>query len=55
MLGDRLSALDLYVSVMTHWRPRRRWFAESCPKLRRVALRVDAIPELAEVWRRNFG
>ncbi|HMR33787.1 MAG TPA: glutathione S-transferase family protein [Geminicoccaceae bacterium] len=55
MLGGRFSALDLYVSVMTHWRPRRPWFAEHCPKLSRVALRVDALPPLAEVWVRNFG
>ncbi len=55
MLGERFSALDLYVSVMTHWRPRRPWFADHCPKLSRVALRVDAMPRLAEVWVRNFG
>ncbi len=55
LLGQRFSALDLYVSVMTHWRPRRPWFAEHCPKLTRVALRVDAKPRLAEVWQRNFG
>lgn len=55
VLGERFSALDLYVSVMTHWRPRRPWFAEHCPKLSRVALRVDAMPRLAEVWVRNFG
>src|SRR5215472_14524996 len=25
-LGERLSALDIYVAVMTRWRPRRAWF-----------------------------
>ena len=26
-------ALDLYFAVMTHWRPRRAWFADQAPKV----------------------
>jgi GST-like protein len=55
LLGDRFSALDIYASVMSHWRPRRPWFAEHCPKLTRIALQVDAKPQIAEVWQRNFS
>jgi GST-like protein len=40
---------------MSRWRPRRAWFAERCPKLHAVALRVDADPRVAEVWARNYG
>jgi len=54
LLGERFSLLDLYIGVMSRWRPRRMWFAEHCPKLHRVALAVDALPELAAVWDRNF-
>ena len=54
-LGGRFSALDIYVGVMTRWRPRRAWFAGSCPRLNAIALRVDAEPRLAGVWQRNFG
>lgn len=54
LLGTRFSALDLYVSVMTRWRPRRAWFAERCPRLHGVALAVDADPRVAPVWARNF-
>jgi GST-like protein len=54
LLGERSSALDLYVGVMTRWRPRRRWFAEHCPRLTAIALQVDAMPELAAVWVRNW-
>jgi GST-like protein len=32
-LGDRLSALDLYITAMTAWRPRRAWFAANTPRL----------------------
>jgi GST-like protein len=55
VLGRRSSALDLYVSAMTRWRPRRAWFAEHCPKLHAVALRVDEDPRVAVVWARNYG
>jgi GST-like protein len=54
-LGERFSVLDLYVSVMSRWRPRRAWFAEHCPKLHEVALRVDGDPRVAGVWARNYG
>ena len=53
-LGDRISALDIYVATMTRWRPRRAWFAEHRPKLHAIALKADALPELAAVWQRNF-
>jgi len=54
-LGETPSALDLYVSVMTRWRPRREWFAEHCPRLYRIATSVDADARLAGVWATNFG
>jgi GST-like protein len=53
-LGERFSALDIYVAVMTRWRPRRQWFAENTPQLYSIATRVDAIPQLQAVWSRNF-
>ena len=53
-LGARFSALDIYISVMTRWTPKRAWFAANTPKLSALALAVDARPELAAVWRRNF-
>ena len=54
LLGARFSALDVYVKVMTHWRPRRDWFKDNCPKLMSVALAADKEPRLAKVWQRNF-
>lgn len=53
-LGDRFSALDIYVATMTHWTPRRAWFAEHRLKLHAIARRADAEPRLAAVWQRNF-
>ncbi|CAN5735764.1 glutathione S-transferase [soil metagenome] len=53
-LGATRSALDLYIAVATHWRPRREWFAVSCPKLSAIATKLDADPQLRELWEREF-
>ncbi|MGA7540222.1 MAG: glutathione S-transferase family protein [Steroidobacteraceae bacterium] len=53
-LGTDFSALDVYVAVMTHWRPGRVWFAEQCPRLRAIATRADDHPLLSGVLLRNF-
>jgi GST-like protein len=54
-LGERFSALDIYIAVMTRWRPGRKWFAESAPRLYSIATRADVIPQLQAVWSRNFS
>lgn len=53
-LGDRFSAIDLYLGVMSRWRPGRAWFAAEAPKLAAIAARVDTLPALTPVWQRNF-
>jgi len=53
-LGASLTALDIYVAVMTHWRPRRAWFAQHCPRLHAIAVALDGEPRLRGVWARNF-
>lgn len=54
VLGDMPSALDLYVTIFSHWRPRRPWLAEHCPKLTAIAMRAERLPALAPVMERNF-
>jgi GST-like protein len=53
-LGERLSALDLYIAVMTRWRPGRKWFAAHTPKLLAIADRACALEPLAAIFARNF-
>ena len=53
-LGERLSAIDLFLAVMTHWRPRRAWFAQHAPKLHAAALAAEALPAVAPVLARHF-
>lgn len=54
-LGERFSALDLYIAVMTHWRPGRRWFEAKTPKLIAIAAKAAGTPKVAAVLARNFG
>jgi GST-like protein len=53
-LGPRFSALDIYVAVMSHWRPGRAWFDANAPKLAAIARLAAAEPRFDAVWRRNF-
>lgn len=53
-LGSRLSAIDVFLAVMTRWRPRRAWFAENAPRLHAAAVAAEALPALAPVMARNF-
>lgn len=52
--GEQFSALDVYIAVMTQWRPRRTWFAQYCPLLHRIAMRAETHPLLSVVLQRNF-
>ena len=54
-LGVRRSALDLYVAVMTRWRPGRKWFEANTPKAAAIARSLEALPEIAPVVERNFS
>jgi GST-like protein len=54
-LGDRFSAIDIYIALMTRWRPGRPWFAEHCQRLTAIARAAEKQPKLAPVWARNFS
>jgi GST-like protein len=53
-LGERFSALDLYVASMTRWRPGVLWFAKHTPKLAAIAKKAAALDAVAPVLARNF-
>jgi GST-like protein len=52
-LGERFSALDSFLGIMTRWRPRRGWFETETPRLFAIARRADKVPQQL-VWARNF-
>ncbi len=53
-LGERFSALDIYLAVMASWRPRMPWFQRHAPKTHAVAQACAAQSALREVFARNF-
>jgi GST-like protein len=55
ILGGDLSALDLYVTVVSCWGPRRPRFYQEAPKLTEVVRRVDQDPRLAAFWAERLG
>jgi GST-like protein len=54
-LGERMSALDLYVTVMSHWRPGRKWWSVKVPKLFAIAEKTAATPKVAAVLQKHFA
>jgi GST-like protein len=54
ILGDDLGVLDLYVTVVSRFRPRRQRFYEAAPKLEAVVKRVDVDPRLASLWAERY-
>src|SRR5438309_8357316 len=51
---DHLSALDVYVAVMSHWRPGRAWFEQYAPRLSAIARNAADHATLGPVLLRNF-
>ncbi|WP_313350807.1 glutathione S-transferase family protein [Paracoccus sp. (in: a-proteobacteria)] len=54
-LGQRFSVLDIYVAVMSNWKPGPEWFAANTPKVWAIASATAAREDLAPVFQRNFG
>jgi GST-like protein len=54
LLGDELTVLDLYVTVLSRWGPRRVRFYDAAPRMAEVVKRVDADPRLAAFWAQRF-
>jgi GST-like protein len=54
ILGDELSVLDLYVTVISRFGPWRTRFYRTAPKMAEIVRRVDTDPRLADFWARRF-
>lgn len=55
MLGEAITALDIYIAMVSRWRPGRAWFNENCPKLAKAVALTEQHPVVAKVWEKNFG
>lgn len=54
ILGDEVTVLDLYVAVVSRFRPRRQRFYAAAPRLGEAVRRVDADPRLATFWPQRY-
>ena len=54
ILGDDLSVLDLYVTVVSRFGPWRTRFYKTAPKLGAIVRRVDAVPRLQDFWAKRY-
>ncbi len=54
ILGDELTVLDLHVTVVSRFRPRRQRFYAVAPKMAAVVRRVDADPRLTAFWQERY-
>ncbi len=55
VLGKDLSALDLYLAMVSRWWGGRKWVPENCPKLTAAIALTEKHPVIAKVWEKNFG
>jgi GST-like protein len=54
LLGEGPTVLDLYVTVVSRFRPRRQRFYAAAPRMGEVVRRLDADPRLADLWARRY-
>ena len=55
LLGGAMTALDVYVAMVSRWRPGRAWFETNCPRMAGAVKLTEQHPVIEKVWARNFG
>jgi len=55
VLGGQMTALDVYIAMVSRWRPGRDWFNAQCPKLAKAVALTEQHPVVAKIWEKNFG
>lgn len=54
LVGDEITVLDVYVTVVSRWTPRRALHERIAPRIGEVVRRVEAEPRLAALWAERF-
>ncbi len=54
ILGDQMSVLDIYVTVISRFGPWRNRFYKTAPKLSEIVRRMDADPRFKAFWDKRF-
>jgi GST-like protein len=54
LLGDEISVLDVYVTVVSRWTSRQALHERIAPRIGEVVRRVETDPRLATLWAERF-
>lgn len=54
ILGDEMTVLDIYVTVISRFGPWRNRFYKTAPKLSEIVRRMDSDPSLKPFWDKRF-
>lgn len=54
LLGETLTVLDIYATVVGRWTPRKALHETIAPKIGAVIRRIESEPRLAELWAERF-
>jgi GST-like protein len=54
LLGESLTVLDIYVTVVSRWAPRAALHEVAAPRIGEVVRRVESDPRLAALWAERF-
>jgi GST-like protein len=54
LLGEDLTVLDIYVTVVGRWTPRKALHETIAPGIGAVIRRIESEPRLAELWAQRF-
>lgn len=54
LAGSEMTALDVYVAMLSRWQPGRAWVDEHCPLVAASLALTERDPVVAHVWARNF-
>jgi len=55
LLGDTMTALDVYCAMVARFTPGAKWSAEHCPKIAGAARATEENPVVREVFTFHFG
>jgi GST-like protein len=54
LVGDEMTVLDLYVTVVSRWTPRKALHERIAPGIGEVVRRVESDPRLVSLWAERF-
>ena len=54
VFGTQASALTVFITTMSYWRPGRAWFNQHCPHLLAGIRYTESDSRLTAIWARNF-